>query len=302
MPLIEIHDKEFLRILQRFEDYMRLERGGSENTVKAYKSDLGAWYLYCQKQCVSPFDIAKDIVSRFLTEQVTEGRAKSSIQRYAAAMSSFARFLVHDGVAQSMPLLSPLPKRERKLPEIMTEGEIQRIIDACCDGTSIGERDRAFIELAYGGGFRASELCALKLKHIDAANGLIYVMGKGGKERSVPFVGVVKRVIEKYIQETRPKLSKGNADWLFLSKSGKQMSRESLWQIMRKRGLSAKISASRLHPHVLRHTFATHLLRNGMDQRTLQEILGHSSIMTTEKYTHLDLETRDYYDKFHPRS
>ena len=158
------------------------------------------------------------------------------------------------------------------------------------------------IELAYGAGMRASELCDLELQNIDRSGGLIYTRGKGGKERTIPYVGAVRKVIDDYIEKVRPLLDRLGLEYLFLTRSGKKMRREFLWQILRKRGKSAGIPLSRLHPHVLRHTFATHLLRNGMDQRTLQEILGHSSILTTEKYTHLDTEIHDYYDKYHPRS
>ena len=140
------------------------------------------------------------------------------------------------------------------------------------------------------------------MKDIDPNDGIIYTKGKGGKERTVPYVGAVRKIVDTYISEYRPKLDKFQSDLLFLTKNGREMKREFLWHIMRKRGLAANIPSARLHPHVLRHTFATHLLRNGMDQRTLQEILGHSSIMTTEKYTHLDNEIFEYYEKFHPRS
>ena len=156
--------------------------------------------------------------------------------------------------------------------------------------------------MAYGVGLRASELCNIKLRDIDDHNGLIYTRGKGDKERAVPYVGGVRKVTERYIKEVRPSLNKLELEWLFLSRTGKQMRREFLWHILQKRGKAANISSSRLYPHILRHTFATHLLRNGMNQRTLQEILGHTSILTTEKYTHLDTEIHDFYDKYHPRS
>lgn len=302
MPLFEIKDKDFLLILGRFEDYLLLERACSKNTLIAYSSDLRTWYRYCKKQAISPKNLTGDNISRFLTEQTISGKRKSTIQRNAAVLSSFTRFLSYDGVLESLPLIDPLPKREEVLPQIMTEGEIQRIINACEDGTVFGSRDRAVIELAYGIGMRASELCNIKLRDIDTNSGLIYTCGKGSKERAIPYVGGVRKTIDKYIEDIRPKMNKLDLEWLFLSRTGRQMKREFLWHILQKRGKMASISSSRLHPHVLRHTFATHLLRNGMDQRTLQEILGHSSIMTTEKYTHLDTEIHDYYDKYHPRS
>lgn len=295
-------DKNFELLVGRFKDYLLFERGASMNTVKSYMSDLTAWYMFCKKHKAAPEKLNADAVSRFILELTSTGKAKSTIQRNAAVLASFARFLVYDGEEAQLPKLDPLPQRDKKLPEVMTEGEIQRIINACEDGTKLGRRDRAIIELAYGTGMRASEICNIKLKDIDFSGGVIYTRGKGSKERSIPFVGVVRRIVESYIEEVRPELNKLGEQWLFFSHSGNQLGRDSLWHILRKRGQEAKIPSMRLHPHVLRHTFATHLLRNGMDQRTLQEMLGHSSILTTQKYTHIDEEMRDLYDRFHPRA
>ncbi|MDO4988459.1 MAG: tyrosine-type recombinase/integrase [Synergistes sp.] len=297
-----IAEGEVQKAAERFIDYMRLERGCSENTAKAYISDLKIWFAYCKENGRDPLDINADAVSRFLILMQTEGRKKSTVQRAGAMLRSFAGFLQYDGVTENMPHLAPLPSRTKTLPQIMTEGEIQRIINACEDGTPLGKRDRAVIELAYGAGMRATEICSVRLRDLDATNGIIYTRGKGGKERTIPYVGTLRRNIEEYIHTYRPMLDKHGEEWLFLSKSGKALSRETLWVLLHKRGLAAGVPASRLHPHVLRHTFATHLLRGGMDQRTLQMILGHSSIMTTEKYTHMDTELRDSYDKYHPRA
>lgn len=300
MPADEI-DHVFPDTLKNFEDHIRLERGSSLNTLKAYMSDLAQWYSYCRGIGSDPMNLTPDSIARFLREQSARGMSKSTVQRNAAVLNSFARYLVYDGITDKMPILDPLPAKDKILPQIMTEGEIQRLINCCEDGTPIGKRDRAAIELAYGTGMRASELCSLRLKDIDRSGGLIFTRGKGDKERCVPYVGGVRKVVDEYIDEHRPKLDKNREPWLLLTKSGKKMKREFLWRLLRKRGAQAGISSSRLHPHVLRHTFATHLLRKGMDQRTLQELLGHSSILTTEKYTHLDLEVRDLYDKFFPR-
>ena len=297
-----VDDPEFLRVLGRFGDYLVTERGDSVNTKLAYFADLRSWYLYCQECGAEPLKPTGDDVDRFVMELTARGRAKSSIQRAAAVLASFAKFLVYDGENDTMPNLSPLPSRDKKLPVVLSEGEIQRIINVCENGTVFGRRDRAIIELAYGTGLRATEICSVRMRDIDRSGGILYTRGKGGKERSVPYVGGVRRVTESYIEEVRPSLDKLKQPWLFLSRSGQQLSRAALWQILHKRGLEAGVPRDRLHPHVLRHTFATHLLRNGMDQRTLQEILGHSSIMTTEKYTHLELEMRDLYDKYHPRA
>lgn len=294
---VEVADGAFKGAMERFSDYLLLERGCSRNTLMAYESDLKFWYSYCVKNKFDPNTLTADNVSRFLREQSASGKSKSSVQRYAAVMGSFSRFLTYDGDMDKTPSLDPLPAREKKQPVTMTEGEVQRLMNAC-DNTTIGKRDRAVIELAYGAGMRASELCSVRLCDIDRSGGMIFTKGKGGKERRIPYVGAVRRQVDEYIDSYRPKLNKYNQEWLFLTKTGKKMRREFLWHIMRKRGKIAGVSSSRLHPHVLRHTFATHLLRNGMDQRTLQELLGHSSIMTTEKYVHNTEEIRDEYDKY----
>lgn len=300
--MIQAPADEFERTAERFGDYIKLERACSENTRRAYMSDLSIWTAWCRRNARDPLEVQADAVSRFLLEAQIEGRKKSSIQRLGAVLRSFAKFLQYDGVTDKTPRLAPLPAREEKLPEILNENEIQRIINACEDGTALGKRDRAYIELAYGAGMRASELCGLRLRDLDPTSGILYARGKGDKERVIPYIGAARRVVDEYIAEYRPQLDKNKAEWLFLSRNGKQLHRETLWVILHKRGLAAGVPAKRLHPHVLRHTFATVLIRNGMDQRTLQELLGHSSIMTTEKYTHLDLSLRDYYDRFHPRA
>jgi integrase/recombinase XerD len=214
---------------------------------------------------------------------------------------------MYDGRVESCGAL-PLPKREKTLPQVMTEGEIERLMEGCGTGTdAIGARDRTMIEMAYDCGLRASELISIKLSDINESQGVMYIRGKGRKERVVPYVGALRTAVKKYLSDARPKLCANggkmeSADFLFVSKSGRQMNRQDLWNILQKRGGNAGMSKKRLHPHVLRHSFATHLQRRGMDLRTLQELLGHSSIATTEKYAHLDTELRDIYDNFHPRA
>lgn len=302
MSLIDISNVKFRNRVEQFKDFLALERGCSENTLVSYISDLKRWYEYCQHKKIDPCNITVDNINRFLLNRKINGKSKGTIQRNAAVMNSFAKYLAYDGYLEELPKLERLPQKEERLPQVLTEGEIQRLINTCSDGTVLGERDRAIIELAYATGMRASELCNIKMRDIDTNRGFIYTVGKGSKERTIPFVGGIVKIIEHYIIQVRPSLNKELSDWLFLSDTGKKLDRVALWYMLRKRGIKANISKKRLHPHVLRHTFATHLLRNGMDQRTLQEILGHSSIMTTEKYTHLDTEIQDYYNKFHPRA
>jgi integrase/recombinase XerD len=255
-------------------------------------------------------------MARYLRQLQRDGKSSGTRARNAATLRAFAKYLLYDGVEESARPLGHIPKREKSLPQVMTEGEIERLLDGCEESsqprltavaskkkTAIGIRDRAMIEMAYDCGLRASELCSIELSNIDETSGVMYVRGKGRKERIVPYVGALKGVIRRYLEEARPVLAgQPDSGYLFLSARGNRMSRQELWNIVQRRGRDAGIARARLHPHVLRHSFATHLQRRGMDLRTLQELLGHSSIATTEKYAHLDTELRDIYDSFHPRA
>ena len=288
--------------LQLFDDYLTLERGYSENTSRAYLSDLKKWKAYCESNDLALYPIEEHNVLRYLRLLSTEGMSKSTVQRNAAVLRSFSNFLVYEGLTDGTFDKIPLPAKAKTLPQIMSEGEIERLMALCDSGGALGERDRAIIELAYGCGLRASELCALNVGDLDASAGVLRTLGKGGKRRVLPYIGQVKQVVQRYIEEIRPTLNKQQSNRLFLSRSGRPLLRGELWRLLKKRGKKAGIASSRLHPHVLRHSFATHLLRRGMDLRTLQELLGHASIGTTERYTHFEMELRDVYDQFHPRA
>jgi integrase/recombinase XerD len=292
--------------IRDFLEYMRSERDASRNTVKAYENDLESWRRFCASSGHALYPIDRASISRYMTRLESDGMSPGTRSRRAAALASFVKFLAYDGRIASAETL-PLPKRPKVLPQIMTEGEIERLIgDAGSAENAVAVRDRTMIEMAYGCGMRASELVSIKMSDVDEAGGIIYVKGKGRKERIVPYVGSLKDAVKRYLALARPKLCERAApdsrDFLFLSKSGRPMNRQDMWNILRKRGTMAGISRSRLHPHVLRHSFATHLQRRGMDLRTLQELLGHSSIATTEKYAHIDTELRNVYDNFHPRA
>lgn len=288
--------------IKLFDDYLTLERGYSENTTRAYLSDLKKWKEYCESNDLALYPVEENNVLRYLRLLATRGMSKSTLQRNAAVLRSFSNFLMYEGLTAASFDKIPLPKREKTLPQIMSEGEVQRLMALCDSGGTLGERDRAIIELAYGCGLRASELCALKVEDLDPSGGTLRSLGKGGKMRVLPYLGQVKQVVQRYIEDVRPLLDKKQSNILFLSRSGRPLLRGELWRLLRKRGKKAGIASSRLHPHVLRHSFATHLLRRGMDLRTLQELLGHASIGTTERYTHFEMELRDVYDQFHPRA
>ncbi len=212
------------------------------------------------------------------------------------------RYLEQEGEGGGDVRLPSLPGRKEGLPRILSEGEVDRLFQACEGDGPLDLRDRALFGTAYGCGLRAGELCGLRIGDVDFSARVLRAFGKGEKELAIPFLGEVSEKVALYLQKGRPLLLKVPGDFLFLTRSGNPMKREDIWRTLRKRGAKAGIPAARLHPHVLRHSFATHLLRRGMDQRSLQELLGHSSIATTEKYLHFDLELRDVYDKAHPRA
>lgn len=285
-----------------FSDYLRLERGCSENTIKAYVGDLSRWYGFCRAAGVDPIPPAKDKVQPFLRKLTLQGKSSATVQRHAATLRSWAHFLQLDGWTDEEVWLPPIPDKDRNLPQILNEGEVERLLAACPENSNLGLRDRALLEVAYGCGLRASEACGLQLSDIDFGRGSLRVLGKGEKERALPLIGKVRGRLKRYCDESRPALDRHGASHFFLSRSGLPLRREDFWRIIQKRGKEASIPVVRLHPHVLRHSFATHLLRRGMDLRTLQELLGHATIATTERYTHFDMELRDVYDQCHPRA
>lgn len=291
-------DEELL--LDDFLDYLFLERGCSENTIQAYNRDIKAWIDFCNKNNKPAYPPNSTILERYQRYLHNEGKKRSSQQRAIAALRSWLRYLDTENIVDEEISLPTLPYKGTDLPRILSEGEVERILEACAGDSFFDIRDRALLETAYSCGLRASELCAICIRDIDFSGRTLRILGKGEKERSIPFLGEVSRRVRFYIETARPQNSRSQE--VFLSKTSKPLRREDIWRIIKKRGKIAGIATSRLFPHIMRHSFATHLLRRGMDLRTLQELLGHASIATTEKYVHFDLELRDIYDRAHPRA
>ena len=234
-----------------------------------------------------PLDMQADAISRFLLAQQGEGRKKSSVQRLGAMLRSFARFLQYDGVSDNLPRLAPLPARTKVLPQVMTEGEVQRIINACEDGTPVGKRDRAFIELAYGAGMRASELCHVRLRDLDAANGILYARGKGDKERILYLNQACRDALAEYLK-VRPVDGVKDKNALFLSNRMQRISPKTVQHVVYTFLEKAGLAGQGLSVHKLRHTAATLMYQHGkVDVLVLKEILGHENLGTTEIYTHI---------------
>jgi len=288
--------------MDNFFEYMLLERGCSQNTVESYSRDIQGYLAFCVEKDIDPLPLRPDPIGEYLQFLDKSSIARSTQHRVVASLRSFNRYLILEGIAQEDRSMPSLPSRDKRLPHILTEGEVQRIFKACDGVTFFALRDRSIMELSYGCGLRASEICDLKLKDVNFSSASICIRGKGNKERIVPFLGEVREKVREYMEKARPLKAIPGTDHLFLTRSGNKLRREDFWKIVQKRGKKAGIPVSRLHPHVLRHSFATHVLRRGMDLRTLQEMLGHSSIATTEKYLHFDSELRDVYDRAHPRA
>jgi integrase/recombinase XerD len=303
----ELSFREAEESVDRFCTFLLAERGRSPLTAEGYASDLKHWLNFCESKGTAPFPPSFAAVSEFRRQMDEEGKQRSTQQRCIAAMRSWIHFVEMEESRDLDVLLPDLPDKKKLEPRVLNEAEINRLLDVCGEEKPLSVRDRAIFEVGYGCGLRVSEICSLKLADLDFYAKLLRAKGKGSKERIVPFLGSAAGSVKRYLDSVRPRLREKGApardeSRVFLSFLGRPLSRQDIWRILRKRGREAGIAQSRLHPHILRHSFATHLLARGMDMRTLQEMLGHSSIITTQTYAHFDREMRDIYDQFHPRA
>lgn len=291
--------------LRGFRDYLRLERSVSGNTVQAYLHDARAFtsFLEGREASLAPADVGIALLEEFFAQLRTLGVAAATQARMQAGLRAFYRFLVIEGVVKHNPAeLLESPRLGRKLPSYLTSKEMERMLDGFDLSVPEGQRGRAMVELLYGCGLRVSELCGLKISDLHFAEGFIRVRGKGNKERMVPAGRSAIRQVSIYLEKIRPLYPqvKAGADILFLNKFGKALSRISVFKMIKEASLKAGIT-SVVSPHTLRHSFATHLVEGGADLRAVQEMLGHSSITTTEIYTHLDRTyLRDEILSHHP--
>ncbi len=282
-----------------FEQYIRLEKGLSSNTVEAYMQDYNFFAHFILRQYdVAPTQVEQYMVERYLAHLFEDcNHAKSSQARKLSGVKSFYNYLlINDKIEQSPTELISTPKRTRYLPEVLSIEEVELIIDSIPLDTTKGKRDRAMLELLYSCGLRVSELTSLRLSDLFFGEGYIRVIGKGNKQRLVPIGNVARERIMIYLDERKAKDSK-NKDILFLNNRGKELSRNMVFMIIREAvervGIEKNIS-----PHTFRHSFATHLLEGGASIRQVQEMLGHESIETTEIYTHLNTSRlRDTIEK-----
>ncbi len=290
-------------VLQVFLDFLSVEKGLSVNTVLSYSRDVQKLFRFFRKEKIDWLKAGEEDLIRFIHHQSRAGLSPRSMARVISSLKSFYRFLVLDGILKKNPAVNlSSPKTWLALPKFLTVKEVESLLSQPEEETIRGIRDRAMLELLYATGLRASELVSLKIKDLNMEDGFLLCLGKGGKERLVPIGESAVEAVRKYLDNARPKLLKQSSEFLFVTQRGGAFTRQGFWKLLkgyaRKAGLDLKIS-----PHILRHSFATHLLERGADLRSVQLMLGHSQITTTQVYTHVSRKRlRRVYDKFHPRA
>lgn len=297
--------KNWQSYLKEYQNYLRLERGLSENTIANYSFDIEKLFFFIELKAISetPITVKEETIQQFIYEIAKEVNARSQ-SRIISGLKSFFNFLVFEDYRKDTPMeLIEVPKVGRKLPDTLSTNEIDQLISAIDLSKNEGERNRAMLETLYSCGLRVSELIGLKLSDLFFEEGFVKVTGKGNKQRFVPIGKLTEKYINFYIESYRNhlKAAKGHEDILFLNRRGKQLTRAMVFTIIK--DLAVKIGLKKtISPHTFRHSFATHLLENGADLRSIQLMLGHESITTTEVYMHLDRKfLAEVLNNYHPR-
>lgn len=293
------------KFVEEFLNYLSGERGLASNTLLAYGRDLAKYVQCLEKAGVSNLNsVRRDQITRFMYDQKQKGLSANSISRSLAAIKMFHRFLVRERILKEDPSgLVETPKLWKRIPDVLTTAEIETMLQVSRGRGWQAIRDNAILELFYASGVRVSELVNLKLENLNLELGYLRCTGKGNKERVIPMGKKACEAIKKYCETARKKFLKDPAETtLFLSRLGRKISRQCIWGSIklyaRKAGIKKEVK-----PHTLRHSFATHLLEHGADLRSVQEMLGHADISTTQIYTHVDRERlKAVHKQFHPRS
>ena len=286
-----------------FKTYITVEQGLANNTLLAYQRDLEKFARFLSSRAVPLPAVSSDLVRTFLGELALRSNPRT-VSRALVALRSFFQFLVFDGRLSKNPCLNlEGPKAPKTLPKVLSIGQVDDLLSQPNISKRYGYRDKAMLEVLYATGLRVSELISLELQAVNLELGYVSCVGKGGKARVVPLGKSAVTAVEAYLRNSRLTLLKGKAsNWLFLNRIGQKLSRQGFWKIISDYGRQAQIAVP-LKPHLLRHSFATHLLQRGADLRSVQMMLGHSDISTTQIYTHILKERlRGIYEQHHPRS
>jgi integrase/recombinase XerD len=291
-------------LADRFLIHLRVERNASPQTLRAYSADLARFLEWCEREGAAPLALKATGMRRYLADMDRAGYSRRTVARRLSAVRSFFAYLHDSGVGVSDPAaVVATPKLPSRLPKIVASDLLQTLLDAPDESSPPGLRDRALLELLYATGARVSEIAALDLSSTDLGNAQVRVMGKGSKERVLPLHRVAVSRLDRYLRDGRPALDKGSAgDAVFLNRGGSRLSDGGIRRMMR-RHLDSIGAAAGITPHTLRHTFATHLLEGGADLRSVQELLGHVALSTTQIYTHVAVKRlKAVHHDSHPRA
>ncbi|MDQ0177871.1 site-specific tyrosine recombinase XerD [Bacillus chungangensis] len=297
---MEDHIKDFVH-------YLTVEKGLAKNTIVSYERDLRSYAAYLQKVELlkSLNEVNRTHLLQFLGHLKQNGKSAKTLARHVASIRAFHQFLLREKICEQDPAVHlETPQQEQRLPKVLSLSEVEALLEAPKSNSPFDLRNRAMLELLYATGMRVSELIQMKLDDLHLAMGFVRCIGKGDKERIIPIGQTAIKVMEAYLVNGRPHLrsAKHRSNALFLNHHGKAMSRQGFWKILKKIAVDAGIEKP-LTPHMLRHSFATHLLENGADLRAVQELLGHVDISTTQIYTHVTkTRLKDVYTTFHPRA
>ena len=296
---------DLARALKDYLNYVAVERGCSRNTVLAYGRDLRGYLAGLAGAGVTlPDQVTRERIEAHVAHLRESGLAVASVERAVSAIKGFHRFMVAERITTAHPAANlPLPKKPARLPDVISREQAAALLDQPFPQTPTGQRDHAILEVLYGCGLRVSELTGLDLRQVLFDEQVLRVVGKGDKERIVPIVGTAARALDDYLEHWRPGLvsARVSNSAVFLNGRGRRLSRQSVHTLVARAG--AVVGIEGLHPHTLRHSFATHMLEGGADLRVVQELLGHADISTTQLYTHLDRShIREVYLEAHPRA
>lgn len=290
--------------IESFLQYMTVEKRMSANTRQAYASDLTQYASTLTQLGVEDWnEVTRSHIVKHIEELSQAGRASSSLRRAVSSIRMFHHHLKMTGVTTTDPsLYLETPKAEKQLPDTWSQAEVERLLDSVPTSDPLSLRDRAMLELLYGTGMRVSELLGLDLDDLQFELGYLQCEGKGERSRIIPVSSVAQGFVERYIQQARNGLGGRETEALFLNGRGGRLSRQGFWKMIKRRAKLAGIDKE-ITPHVLRHSFATHLLENGADLRAIQQMLGHADLATTQIYTHVNKSRlHDVYRKHHPRA
>lgn len=291
--------------LQDYLHFLKVERQLADNTISSYKRDLTA-YTSWLSSALAPHDpIDHQQITTYLHQLKEQGKSSRTISRHISSIRSFHQFLLRDKVSDTDPTVHlELPKLEKKLPRVLSVSAIDKLINSVGTATPQTIRDTAILELLYGTGMRVSELIGMNVDDINLTMGFVRVFGKGSKERIIPLGTTAVKACTSYLEHVRPEFVSSGAgkDALFLNARGGRLTRQSIWSLLQEVSKNSGLT-QKLTPHMLRHSFATHLVENGADLRAVQEMLGHADISTTQIYTHVSrTRLKDVYSQFHPRA